>query len=1042
MNINATVIPDLLDNTEARISDDKTGSTNNIKNKTVDNITTNKVQDETRILKSNTFKDDYDRISDKRTTEWDSNTEQKLTANIIQKLGEIVTPENYSMFEELGIIPDQDDPTKMVTVSERIEIELATYCKNYKPVDNIDAQDIKNLYGNTALSYQVASELAKYNVQLSDSKVNEAIDGLEQAQDIQPITQQTSAYLLTNNKTLSIENIYMAQHSINTTSGSQYSPLNDQQWEELRPQVEKVITQSGLEVSDETLTDAKWLVEQRIPVTAQNLSKLSEIQTINSNLQQGISASMWIQSIAQNMSIGGSATDTPADVYQPVMAESIEAVEIITNGTEDQVETLVMDQKDVTLLNMKRLQEDRTQDRQQENNKEESRELIKAKRTLEEARLKMSVQSAATLIKNGIDIDVMPLSELVEELKKIENSYADNVFQTVNTGNTTYQATMDDKNLFLLTGSYMSSLSTTGAHILGDVANETVDFTVTDLVEQGRVKDNVVKKAMDSYDVLGTKPDKTLGDSLNKAFKGIDQIIENLGLKNTAENQRVIRILAYNQMELTNENVAKVKELDTQVSRLVENMTPKTTAYLIANGVNPLKTNISELNDTLDDIRYKIDDSEPEKFSTFLYQLDQHKEISEEDRDAYIGVYRLLNMVEKGDRSAIGELVKEGSDLTMRNLLTAVRSKKKTGKEYAVDDEQGLAEEINLSNDNIDRQLELFETSTFLKRANDMISPDTVRTILGDARSLDENGNENTTDHAAENAVNLNVMDMNLQEFTEYMSDQTIQKSEMDQRYASQFACDDISNLQSISEEAINTVLQDGVKPIMENLIGTTYLINSKSNLFRNIRNVCDDENVDHGIEELEKIMDQDGSEDIDQDSSAVIQQLKQTCGDIQEALMSKSHIDPVQMKLVSKATTYLQRAADQNSYYIPIKMGDNETTIKLTLKSSNGQNGKVDIQMSTNEFGNVNAQFSINNDKVQGILIASAESNELFSQYQDEFKNILQDKNMKLINMSYTTEPMDKQPAATNENNKANTTQLFTIAKQFIKFTKKIQNS
>jgi hypothetical protein len=50
-------------------------------------------------------------------------------------------------------------------------------------------------------------------------------------------------------------------------------------------------------------------------------------------------------------------------------------------------------------------------------------------------------------------------------------------------------------------------------------------------------------------------------------------------------------------------------------------------------------------------------------------------------------VYRLINQVEAGDGAAIGALVSQGAPVTMENLLMAIRSDKKGGLDYRVDDE-------------------------------------------------------------------------------------------------------------------------------------------------------------------------------------------------------------------------------------------------------------------------------------------------------------------------------------------------------------------
>lgn len=1095
MNIYSNAISDLFDNTEVNTQSDKTDYANlKVPGDKTDSIEDSKQKNmnETAILKSNSLEDAYDRVVEKKNG---YNSDQQrgrrsgqqngyangqqngaaLSADMIQKLGALITPDNYSMYEELGVIPDQDDPAKTVTVSERIQIELATYCKDYQPTGMIDAQDIKNLYGDSALSYQVASELNKNNLSISEDTIKDVFNALDKAKNIQQISPETSAYLLANGKPLSIENIYMAEHSINATQSNKYQQLSDAQWKELQPQAEKVLVQSGMAVTKDSMADAKWLVEQKIPVTAENLWKLSEIRTMNDNLNQGISSEQWVEAITKNMAFGGTAVDTPADVYSSISMKSAEAVEIIQNGTEEQIQSLVLDQKDVTLLNMKHLQEDRSIEAQKDNNtrnqaldqkkqnsknekgqqidftESQQKEFIKAKRTLEETRLTMSIQASAVLIKNGINIDITPLSDLVDQLKKMEDSLTETIFSTVEIEGNPYQATVSNRELLQSSVSYMRSLSTTPAYILGTVVNQTTEYTVTELVDQGSVMEKTLKKAQDSYETLGTKPDKALGDSLRKAFSGIDQMLNEQGLEGNEENQRAVRILAYNQMEITKENIATVKEMDTQVTRLIDNMTPKTTAYLIANGINPLKTNIAQLNDQLDDIRSEIGDTEPEKFSTFLYQLDQHNDISEEDREAYIGIYRILNMVEKGDRSGIGALIKQNADLTMKNLLTAVRSRKKTGREYDIDDNIGLTEEVKLSDDNIDRQLDLLASDTFIKRSKDVLSPETIKNVLD----------------------KKDIMDMSLQEFAEYMSDQTQEESVMDQKMANQLACEEMNNVQTISEDALNMVMQDEVKPVMENILATTYILYNKSNLFKNVNKVCEDEKVTKSIEKTEDVMEAE-----DNDIDSLNQNLQEVVKNIKEALLSKAHIDPSEMRRVSKSADYIQKAANQNTYYVPVKMGDEETTIKLSFRNNGDERGKVEISLSLGQENPVYAQFSVKANKVQGLIISSQEMNDQFQKNQVAFETYLQKNDFDLQNISFTEdtlqwgsknlkaskEPQEiretkmpqkakesEKPQKSQESNEpkksqelnepkkpANSRQLFTIAKQFIKYCKK----
>ena len=93
------------------------------------------------------------------------------------------------------------------------------------------------------------------------------------------------------------------------------------------------------------------------------------------------------------------------------------------------------------------------------------------------------------------------------------------------------------------------------------------------------------------------------------------------------------------------------------------------------------------LNKQAEAIRLESPEADNERFSEYLWKLEHNNEISPEERESYIGIYRLMNQVEKTDGAAIGALIAQGGELTMRNLLTAVRSSKKSGMDYTVDDE-------------------------------------------------------------------------------------------------------------------------------------------------------------------------------------------------------------------------------------------------------------------------------------------------------------------------------------------------------------------
>lgn len=983
-----------------------TGKTSGVAGK--NSVLISEMADENVIKSSENTKDAYDRIVNKADV--GETSELVVTGETLKQIAEAVTPEKFSKYEELGIIADKDSPQSILTVSERIDIELATHCDNYTPVGDFNISDLEEMYGARA------------------TQIKETLDKI---QNLQPISREASEYLLVNDMDLSVDNVYTAEHSVNNSSNSseKYEKLSDEEWNELYGQIEDILNKNGFDINDENMSNAKWLIEDKIPVTAANLYKLSEIDAINQNISNNqISENDWIQKIALNVSYGLSAGSTSANYYSDIKSDSIEAVEIINNGTDEQIETLVTDGKEVTLLNMKRQEEDTsykyTKERTDNITDEMHKKIITERKNLEELRLKMTVEASALMIKNGINIEITGLSELVEELKNIEAKYVTNIFNETGT-------VVNDENISIFneTANYMEAFARTPSYVLGDVLNNDIEFNVEDITVEGAVKENILKSAQIAYDTLGTKPDRELGDSLKKAFTGIDKMLEDLGLEDSTDNQRAVRILAYNEMVVDEKNVNDIKKLDSEVTKLIDNLTPRTTAYLIANGINPLKTDIQTLNEELDKINENMDTDEVEKYSEYLWKLEKNKEISKEDKDAYIGVYRLIRMVEKGDRKAIGAVMKQGSEVTMRSLLTAARSLNNTGNDMIVDDSLGLSDEVKLSDSNIDKQLDYFDSQSFLERAKKT----TFDTI------------------GVNKAANNNNIEVNKSE----NNDTDTQTSDYDI-----LRVEEVQSLQTISEETLLNIYEDGTVVNNSNILGVAFFTMNGGKTYSKIKGICDDKKVSEDLDKIIEILDDTSSgadginEDLtyddvsgstDRNSEVNISDidrlntaLNEMSGDIKEALMNKPHIDVKDIRAVNRMMNYVNRSAARNSYYVPANINGELSTVKITIETGESEKGKVTVRMKDSD---INAEFTINDTDVKGLIMTgeNAIDNGNYERFTEEFKTQIENLGLNLKNLSRSdTGYVGNDRTDNKSDNKVTTNTLFKVAKVYISSIKK----
>lgn len=92
--------------------------------------------------------------------------------------------------------------------------------------------------------------------------------------------------------------------------------------------------------------------------------------------------------------------------------------------------------------------------------------------------------------------------------------------------------------------------------------------TIDGAYEQGMQMKSALEKAGVQYETLMTAPRTDMGDSIQKAFRNVDDILNDLGVEATEENRRAVRILGYNGIEITEDSIIQMKAADEEVQRM------------------------------------------------------------------------------------------------------------------------------------------------------------------------------------------------------------------------------------------------------------------------------------------------------------------------------------------------------------------------------------------------------------------------------------------------------------------------------------------
>ena len=657
-------------------------------------------------------------------------------------LAETTSPEDYEKMQEDGFSLDDTTSNKIVTVTDKIKAQLAKAGVDISKFgDDLDLEQLAQITGSPELAVQIANSLREADLPLADDNFKQIAETVNMADSLSALDDGAVKYLIDNRLEPTVRNIYFAEHS----ASAGYISAEQQDISSFLPQVKNVIASAGLEVNDDTIATSKWMLENDIPLTKENLTYAQALrQTGLTTGAEDIAALA-----AEAVSEGKSAQDAVILSGYTWMEQAKDAVDTVENATDEDLAYIAEKGLPLTLDSLREAAANRTsgtaasesqtvgtvaspeaqsEDAVQSNANEsytpKGQQLLTARRQLEEIRLAMTVEANYRLLKQGVSIDTEPLVKLVEQLKDQENAYYKNLL--ISEG---VDVNDEQVELFREVDKKVSDMRYVPAYVLGMKDAEV--STINGVHKAGMELKSSFEKASQQYETLMTAPRTDLGDSIQKAFRNVDDILNDLDMELTDENRRAVRILGYNSIEITQDSVFQMKAADEEVQRVFKNMTPAVVTQMIKRGINPLEMDFTSLNREAENIKSEESGREDNRrFSEYLWKMEQNHEISEEERSSYIGIYRLIRQVENTDGAAIGALIQQGSPLTMKNLLTAVRSEKRSNKmDYFVDsDFNGVSGTSNGSS--ITDQIEAAYQNNCLKDASELLTPERAKVLF------------------------------------------------------------------------------------------------------------------------------------------------------------------------------------------------------------------------------------------------------------------------------------------------------------------------
>lgn len=941
-------------------------------------------------------------------------------------LSNTTSAEDYRKMKEDGFSLAETDSQTIITETDKIKAVLAKAGADTSIYgDDLDANQLEEITGSAATAAMIMQTLERNDLPATKDNVSEIEQVIQQAQNIGTLGDEAMSYMLKNDLEPTIENMYKAKHS----GATEVNIITDEDFEGLKEQLTEIITEAGMVADDEALDNSKWLIENQIAVTGDNLEYLADLKEFSkkSDLSDEEIIGAAVKAIAEGnrpeegMLIEGYSTIEKAE----------HAVNIIKNATPENIAYLVANDKEITIQNLEIAEKNNYVAKLDETNFAQ----ITAQRKLEEVRLAMTTEANYALLKKGISIDTKPLEELVESLKEQENSYYKNLLDSNGVESTdenvqTFKATYEAVEQIKFAPAYALELHSTKE-------------SLEELTDRAATVQADFEKANKSYETMMTAPRGDLGDSIIKAFRNVDDILVDLDMEVSEENQRAVRILAYNETEINTKNVEQIKAVDEEVQRAFANLTPKTTLEMIRRGIDPLNIPIEELNDVATEIKKQLEESDNEKFSKYLWKLEQNREISEEERSSYIGIYRLIAQVEKTDGAVIGSLINQGVDITMKNLLTAVRNQKKSGMEYTIDDDFGGVDS-KLNGEQIDSQIKAAYEANIVADIMDNITPEAVRVM--------NNEWENMTPEQFKKAI-LAQKDIANNEYEELEN---------------QYAMEQISEY----EEAVNAgeniyafLDRYDVPNTILNIMSATRMLRQPNQMMERLwkEEGLSQDSLESISWMKEEILERFGEAiKTPAEMTEAEEALEELATKVMKTMIEEnekiSALDLKELRLMNNELSLCAKKAKEESYMVPVQTGDSVTGVSLKVIRGKADKGLVDIFFRGELMGKVAASFEAKEQGVSGVIaVSDEETRQLLSDNLGLLAQNLNNEGKEAVDLrvalipelsserfeasSLQKELNIEKDETSNKENTVQTSRLYHIAEGFIQMISELTN-
>ncbi|WP_317368171.1 DUF6240 domain-containing protein [uncultured Tyzzerella sp.] len=884
---------------------------------------------------------------------------QKLANNGLNaKKLDVMSLSDY-LNESLGIDKDSENTLDEKTLKE-IKEEKEKSMKMDLNMNGVDEEE----------TFRFESILSKVGLAKTDKNIAILQNVKGKIDNIENIDKDAILNVIKKGNKATIEDLYTSKY----TRFSNKEKIGIDGIENVDSQIENILKQNGIDINEENINIAKDFIQNEIDISFENVEKYKKLE----NIKDDINIKRILEQSAKNILKNENPLNVEIFNNSSIEENYSKYKNILPNVLPEHIQGLIDNKIKINLKNI--MENYKNIDT---NNVKVTPDAISEKLNLYKIQLKLTTEAMYSLYNKDININTKPLQNVINHLEALEEENYKKCLE-IN------KAPVTQENVHIIK-SVVSTIKNIYPNVVynvfKDIVEQKVDFSLA-----GINKSLKAKNIIDDFETFKTMPNRSFGDSINKLKDDFKNLLIENGFEPTENNLKALKILSLNNMDFTEENILNVKNLDIKIDYIANNLHPLTVAKMLKDSFNPMDKNINDIIDYIDNNSFG--QTSREKIAEQILDIDKDNKLSKEERDAIVAVYRMLNMVEKGDSIAIGNLLKTEKNVTLANLLQASKISEKNRKnidfDKKVDENTGESEKI-IPDANITKSIQFG-----IDKANE----DYNRFVLGQIL--------NYTSADKINKIDVNINIENLLEQLKDDNRETISKQTKNELVK------DVQNLENINGDTINYLIKNDIPitlnniKVMENIIKENFKLSKDINDFK-------EELEDRHITFGKSIFNIDDNKNMSKEEAInTVEDLNKENEEIFDDIINLNDLDDIKYMILKnkKVKDSINFMQDNNNikngiYKLPMKLSNGKITdLSMYILNNVALNDKnLNLYLNFEDKNSNPIQAYIKVSKQGALANIVTKSNDNIEKYEKDILNILNKFDINPDNIIYSTD-------------------------------------